>query len=44
MVTTAVLLVAFLTIGLFARNYSRRTRLVMLGTVVVGIVLLMRGG
>lgn len=43
MVTTAALLMAFLAIGILARNYSRRTRLVMLGTVVVGIVLLMRG-
>lgn len=43
MLTTAGLLVAFLAIGFLARNYSRRTRLIMLGAIVVGIVLLIRG-
>lgn len=43
MVTTAALLAAFLTIGFFTRNYSRRTRVLMLGIIVAGIVLLMRG-
>lgn len=43
MLTTALLLGAFLAIGFFARSFSRRTRLLMLGTIVVGIVLLMRG-
>lgn len=43
MLTTSLLLAAFLVIGFFARNYSRRTRLIMIGVIVVGIVLLMRG-
>jgi hypothetical protein len=43
MLTTAGLLAAFLAIGFLARNYSRRTRLIMLGAIVVGIVLLIRG-
>lgn len=43
MVTTAGLLMAFLAIGFFARDYSRRTRLLMLVVIVAGVVLLMRG-
>jgi drug/metabolite transporter (DMT)-like permease len=43
MLTTVVLLVAFLAIGFFARKDSRRTQLLMLGTVVLGVILLMRG-
>ncbi len=43
MLTTAFLLASFLAIGLFARNYSRRTRLLMLCSVIAGILLLMRG-
>jgi hypothetical protein len=43
MLTTAGLLGAFLAIGFFARSYSRRTRLLMLGTIVLGIAMLMRG-
>jgi hypothetical protein len=43
MLTTAALLGAFLAIGIFARDFSRRTRLLMLGAIVVGVILLMRG-
>lgn len=43
MLTTAGLLAAFLAIGFFARSYSRRTRLLMLGAIVLGIAMLMRG-
>ena len=43
MLTTAALLIAFLAIGFLSRNYSRRTRLLMLGTVIFGVVMLMRG-
>jgi hypothetical protein len=43
MLTTTVLLSAFLAIGLFSRSYSRRTRLLMLGSLLVGIIVLMRG-
>ena len=43
MLTTVVLLGAFLAIGFFARKDSRRTQLLMLGTVVLGVILLMRG-
>jgi hypothetical protein len=43
MLTTSLLLAAFLVIGFFARNYSRRTRLLMIGAIVIGIVLLTRG-
>jgi hypothetical protein len=43
MVTTAGLLAAFLVIGCFTCRFSGRTRLLMLGAIVVGIVLLMRG-
>lgn len=43
MLTTSALLTAFLAIGFFARKYSGRTRLLMLGSIVVGIILLMRG-
>jgi uncharacterized membrane protein YjjB (DUF3815 family) len=43
MVTTSAMLAAFLAIGCFTRRFSRRTRLLMLGAVLAGIVLLMRG-
>jgi hypothetical protein len=43
MLTTTVLLSAFVAIGLFARNYSRRTRLLMLGSILFGIFVLIRG-
>lgn len=43
MLTTAGLLVAFLAIGYFARDFSRRTRLLMLVVIVAGILLLIRG-
>ncbi|HEX6542023.1 MAG TPA: hypothetical protein VF040_09740 [Ktedonobacterales bacterium] len=43
MLTTAALLGAFLAIGFFTRNYSRRTRLLLLSAIIVGIVLLLRG-
>jgi hypothetical protein len=43
MLTTVILLGTFLAIGFFARNYSRRTRLLMWGSVVLGLVVLMRG-
>jgi hypothetical protein len=43
MLTTTVLLSAFVAIGLYSRKYSRRTRLLMLGSILVGIVVLMRG-
>jgi hypothetical protein len=43
MLTTTLLLAAFLAIGFFARDYSRRTRLLILGTTVLGIIVLIRG-
>ena len=43
MLTTIFFLAAFLVIGFFARGYSRRVRLLMLGSIVVGIFLLVRG-
>lgn len=43
MLTTAALLGAFLVIGFFARSYSRRTRLLIVGVIAAGIMLLMRG-
>jgi hypothetical protein len=43
MLTTVVLLVAFLAIGYFARSYSRRTRLLILCSIIAGMLLLMRG-
>jgi hypothetical protein len=43
MLTTVFFLVAFLVIGLFARKYSRGTRWLMLGSIAVGILLLIRG-
>lgn len=44
MVTLAVLLVAFMVIGLIAREYTGRVRLLMLLAIVGAIALLMRGG
>jgi uncharacterized membrane protein YjjB (DUF3815 family) len=41
--TTTFLLAALLVIGFFARTYSRRTRFLMLLTIVFGIFLLVRG-
>jgi hypothetical protein len=43
MLTTVFLLATFLAIGYSARNYSRRTRLLMLCCAVAGVILLMRG-
>jgi preprotein translocase subunit SecG len=43
MLTTSILLAAFLVIGFFARNFSRRTRLLMISAIIIGIVLLARG-
>jgi hypothetical protein len=43
MITTSALLAAFLAIGCFTRRFSGRTRLLMLGAIVAGIVLVMRG-
>lgn len=43
MLTTFILIASFLAIGFFARDYSRRTRLLILGSAVVGVLLLMRG-
>ncbi|MGO8948453.1 MAG: hypothetical protein ACLQUY_12495 [Ktedonobacterales bacterium] len=43
MLTTTLLLAALLAIGLFARNYSRRARLLMLCSIIAGILLLIRG-
>jgi hypothetical protein len=43
MLTTVLLLIAFLAIGFFARNYSRRTQLLMLCCTAGAIILLMRG-
>ena len=44
MVTLAVLLAAFLVIGLFAREYTGRVRLLMVLAIVAAIALLLRGG
>lgn len=44
MVTLAVLLFAFLAIGLFAREYTGRVRLLMVLAIVAAIALLLRGG
>jgi hypothetical protein len=43
MLSTVVLLGSFLAIGFFSRKYSGRTRLLILGSVVLGIAVLMRG-
>lgn len=43
MLTTIYFLGVLLAIGFFARSYTRRTRLLMLCSIVVGIVLLIRG-
>ena len=43
MLTTSFLLAALLAIGFFARNYSRRARLLMVCSIVIGILLLIRG-
>jgi hypothetical protein len=43
MLTTIFLLAAMLAIGFFARKYSGRTRLLMLCSIAVGILLLIRG-
>jgi hypothetical protein len=43
MLTTAGLLGAFLAIGLLARGDSRKVRLLVVGAIIVGIILLMRG-
>ncbi|HEY7832325.1 MAG TPA: hypothetical protein VIG30_02065 [Ktedonobacterales bacterium] len=44
MVTLAALLGVFLVIGMAAREYTWRVRLLMLLAIVAAIVLLMRGG
>ena len=44
MLTISVLLLGFLGIGLFARDFGWRTRLLMIGLIIAAIILLLRGG
>lgn len=44
MFTVAALLAVFLVIGLFAREFSGRVRVLMVLAIAAAIVMLMRGG